>query len=276
MDSMVQIASEKSEQNFSEIDDMLLLERPRKKKGRCSSFVDTSSNIDDHQFRSALKKSSYSCSMYTLPTDCTTSSKSRSCRNSIRDTMSLASSKNCEYSKSSYVDSFSSNSHLQEKTTDDGSRDSMGSAAAATTTTTTAASLYIQETYKSISENDLVRRGGPICDLLNSVQDCPLSSSCAEQRALEELQLSNFERKDEIPRKIGKNFYSLSDLEQTKGSIGVVQRYQDINASIGVDYEDTNFSSKQNYSDDDVAALDDCLTQDSLFDLSNVKKETSV
>ncbi|XP_043470332.1 adhesion G protein-coupled receptor A3 isoform X2 [Leptopilina heterotoma] len=253
MDSIVQMTSEKSEQNFSEIDDML--ERPIKRKTRCSSFIEPI-NINDEKFRSDLKKSSYSCSMYTLPTDCTNSSKSRSHRNSTRDAMSLASSKNCEYSKSSYVDSFSSNSHLQEKMTTDDSRESLDSP-------------FIQETYKSISDNDLVRRG-PISDLLNS-QNCP-SNSCADPRQLEEMQLTNFERKDDHhSRKIGKHFYSLSDLEQTRGPIGIVQRYQDINASIGIDYQ------KENYSDDDVATLDDdCLTPDSLFDLSNVKKETSV
>ncbi|CAD6204128.1 GSCOCG00009877001-RA-CDS [Cotesia congregata] len=70
-----------------------------------------------------------------------------------------------------------------------------------------------------------------------------------------------------IPTGFGKDFSSLTDLATIDVTLGAT-RHLDMNASIGVDYEDTNYSTVH-YTDD--AALDEEMLLD-----NPIKKETSV
>ncbi|XP_057333218.1 adhesion G protein-coupled receptor A3 [Microplitis mediator] len=70
-----------------------------------------------------------------------------------------------------------------------------------------------------------------------------------------------------IPTGFGKDFSSLTDLAAIDVTLGAT-RHLDMNASIGVDYEDTNYSTSH-YTDD--AALDEEMLLD-----NPIKKETSV
>ncbi|XP_015126373.1 adhesion G protein-coupled receptor A3 [Diachasma alloeum] len=66
-----------------------------------------------------------------------------------------------------------------------------------------------------------------------------------------------------------KEFNSLRDLSTINVTLGAT-RHLDINASIGVDYEDTNYENSQHFSEDGVP-LDDML-----LETNSVKRETSV
>ncbi|XP_034944600.1 adhesion G protein-coupled receptor A3 [Chelonus insularis] len=114
----------------------------------------------------------------------------------------------------------------------------------------------------------------------NCIQDFPFFSRSLSNinrdesnfRLLDGLALPNLGEQEDListPNFLNKEFNSLTDLTTIDVTLGAT-RHLDMNASIGVDYEDTNYNNSEQFNDD--TALD----VEMLLETNSIKKETSV
>ncbi|KAK0159144.1 hypothetical protein PV328_010066 [Microctonus aethiopoides] len=264
LDSANQMISERSDHNLPEIGETP--ETPEKlinNDFRCSSLNEINQEIQLNPQRNVERSSEHSSSLYCLSTDQFPPPPLRtSYRSSFNDVTSVAaSSKICEADSRASIDDLPS-----EESSDINSRFQRNSQRSLTDEN----SMTSEVTYT----RDLPLFTGSLSNINRiSVHSC--HSNDGPFQILDDLTLPNLtvdvnliNRPTNLPY-LDKEFNSLTDLTSIDVTLGAT-RHLDMNASIGVDYEDTNYINSEPYVDD--AALDDEV----LLDSNSMKKETSV
>lgn len=243
---------------------------------RCSS-LDQVDKINYHtNSKRLLERSEQSNSLFCLSDDhYGVKSLQMSYRNSYNDVPSIStSSKNCEADSRASIDDLRS---------EDSSEINSRNCAESQQSETDENSLTSESMFNRIAPLFTASLSNINCMSMNLDVKNDVGFGLVDEFTLEN---SNEHQVDLINRQnnhefLEKSFSSLTDLTANNVSLGET-RHLDMNASIGVDYEDINYTESQNYDEDDVA-LDEEEEEkekkeegDGLLDKSIDKKETSV
>ncbi|KAF7997869.1 hypothetical protein HCN44_009267 [Aphidius gifuensis] len=273
IDSVTQITSEKSDNNLPEIDETP--ETSDKKIDidfKCTSLNQINHNNNNNNNKNSkilLKRceQSNSLSCLTNINHYNIENIQKNYRNSYNDLLSIdTSSKNCEADSRASIDDL-----ISEENSDINSRH------------------YIESQQSETDENSftsetLFNRDAPLFTTsLNNIKRISSNSENINFDILHELKLPNLNQQvnniinhdNNNHDYLVKEFNSLTDLTAINVSLGEI-RHLDINASIGVDYEDTNYTDTQIYNEDFVVDDDDDDNNVILLDENSDKKETSV